>query len=83
MASLAAFEDSVADDNISKMTAKHFVGGSPAELVVDALESLAQLRPGIQIDRQHKSMNQLPHSHSRPPIPTNSKAQTSKQLSNY
>ncbi|KAK7214666.1 hypothetical protein V2G26_002669 [Clonostachys chloroleuca] len=47
------------------MTAKHFVGGSPAELVVDALESLAQLRPGIQFDRQHKIVYSTLHDPSK------------------
>ncbi|KAK7219105.1 hypothetical protein V2G26_007108 [Clonostachys chloroleuca] len=47
------------------MSAKHFVNGSPAELVADALESLTHLRPGIQFDKQHKIVYSTLHDPSK------------------
>uniref|UniRef100_A0A8H7K2P1 Dihydroxyacetone kinase n=1 Tax=Bionectria ochroleuca TaxID=29856 RepID=A0A8H7K2P1_BIOOC len=47
------------------MSAKHFVNGSPAELVADALESLIHLRPGIQFDKQHKIVYSTLHDPSK------------------
>lgn len=39
------------------MSSKHFVNGKKnADLVAEALESLAYLHPGLYVDKQHKSM---------------------------
>jgi hypothetical protein len=62
------------------MSAKHFVNGSPAELVADALESFIHLRPGIQFDKQHKSMSPLSPSQTPSTVIRSKKARRLSSL---